>query len=150
MKQISAPRTEAAPRGGAAGTGGASLRHKYAFLTAALVVGVVSCTVLLVTRSQRQILEKDAARRLGVLVEGASHLAEEAVASRDDLMLYSHLLVLQKQHKELAFVSVTRGTTEQKVGQDGPGLLYMEKSVRSKVRGKGEEGQTVRVFGKPL
>ncbi|MEK9145813.1 MAG: HAMP domain-containing sensor histidine kinase [Elusimicrobiota bacterium] len=146
MKQIAAPRTEAAPRGGAAGTGGASLRHKYAFLTAALVVGVVSCTVLLVTRSQRQILEKDAARRLAVLVEGASHLAEEAVASRDALMLYSHLLVLQKQHKELAFVSVTRGGTEQKVGQDGPGLLYMEKTVRAKVRGKGEEDLLLR-FG---
>jgi signal transduction histidine kinase len=107
-----------------------TLRAKLPAVTASIVAGVMLGTLVMVSRSQKGVLEANAERRIDSLVEGVARVAQESMGARDELMLYSFLRVLRRQHPELAFVTVLRGgRTPRTVGEESPGLRIVTQSV---------------------
>lgn len=107
-----------------------TLRAKLSALSSGIVAVTMLGTLFMVAHSQRGVLEADADRRLEVLVESVSRLAQESVGARDELMLYSFLMVLRRQHPELAFVTVVRGgRAPRTVGEEVPGLRIVARTV---------------------
>lgn len=111
-----------------------SLRSKYTLFTAALLAAVVAAVTIMVIRIQREMVHSQSRERLEALMEGVSRISEEALANRDQLMLLSYLLFLQREHPELAHASVTwRGHTAV-IGRDRPGLTTLSRAVSGRGR----------------
>ena len=107
-----------------------SIRTKYSLFTGSLVCAVMLCTVFLVARAQRGVLQQESDRRLDTMMETVLRVAQESVAARDELMLYSFVMVLRRQHPELAFATVLRGSRPPRtIGDEAPGLRLLTKSV---------------------
>lgn len=105
------------------------IRTRFTFLTAVLVAAVVSAVVFLTIRSEREVLEAQSRQRLEGLSEGVARLAQEALDSRDQLMLIDFLMYLQKDHPELAYAGVTSHGHTWDVGTARPELYYVTRSV---------------------
>lgn len=105
------------------------IRTKHQLITAALITAVVVSITAMVIHTQRKALRAQVLQRLDTLMEGATRMAKEAFDSRDRLMAVSYLMLLKKEHPELAFASVNYGGNVSKIGEDGGGLLYLESSV---------------------
>lgn len=107
------------------------IKTKLSMLSVGLLGAVVVTIALLVIQFQRRALEDQSKRRLGALMEGVARVGHESVAAKDRLMLVSYLMFLQKAHPELAYAAVTRKGHTARVGEDGDGLLYLDREVSS-------------------
>jgi signal transduction histidine kinase len=113
------------------------LQAKLALATAALVCAVIGGVAFFLVRAQTSALERQSRHRLETLMEGVGRIAREAIASRDELMLVSYLMTLQKEHKEFAFADVYwEGHKAPTIGKEGPGTTVLSLGV-SAVDGAG-------------
>ena len=109
-----------------------SIRTKFSLMTAALIGLVVACVAVSVLKAQRTVLEGESRLRLAAVMDGVERLASEASEARDDLMLVSYIMFLKKSRPELLHAAITRRGHTSHVGADGPGLIYLDRSVASK------------------
>lgn len=105
------------------------IRTKHQLVTAALMASVVVSITAMVMHTQRRVLRGQALQRLDALMEGATRIAKESVDGRDRLMAVSYLMFMRKEHPEIAFASYTYGRHVSRLGEETPGLIYMERSV---------------------
>ncbi len=105
------------------------IRTKHQLITAALMASVVASIAGLVMHTQRRVLRAQALQRLDALMEGASRIAKESLDGRDRLMAVSYLMFMRREHPELAFASYTYGSHVSSLGEEGPGLIYLERKV---------------------
>lgn len=108
------------------------IRTRYTLMTAGLIGLVVAAIAVTVTRAQRGVLQAQSRERLEALTEGVARLAQESLDTRDQLMLISYLMFLQKEHPELGFAAVTRRGHTWTLGKDAPGSLCLARVVQAK------------------
>ncbi len=105
------------------------IRTRLATAASALVALAVGLTTVAVIRVQRQALEADARLRLESIMDGVERLGQESLANKDELMLLSYLMLLQKERQEFAWGTATYNGHTSQVGTDEPGLVYFSRSV---------------------
>lgn len=103
------------------------IRTKHQLITAALTIALVATTSAMVASTQRKVLHTQAMQRLEAIMEGAARIAKESFDSRDRLMAISYLKFLLKEHRELAFASISYGGHISRLGEESEGLMYLER-----------------------
>lgn len=105
------------------------IQTKYFVLTVGLLAGVCACVSVLTVKSQRRALEAQSDERLNAVAEGVARIGREAAANKDRLMLVSYLMYLRQEHPELAYAKFDFAGKPIVIGEDSPGLVYLDRKV---------------------
>lgn len=105
------------------------IQTKYSLLSVGLLAAVSLSISVLVVVTQREALGDRSRERILAVMEGAVEMGRESVIAKDRLMLLSYLMFLTQEHADLAYARAVSNGRPAEVGQDGPGLVYLDRKI---------------------